>query len=252
MFNPAKALHKRPDGKLVLSGVTNELVQAVNDLMPNLGTGADVRMGQASSMVMLLPQSTLNSRPGFYFAKSIYARSAISSTITNTAIGTSDFGTISSTPTYLLMNPAEVGGGFSLSTNIPTPAIEVGYFTSNSQSYTLAVSIGPSSPTLTAMVNTSTRDGTNWRWTYTASQVSLTGTSPFTGSWVGVTGGFTGTCYNLNETNNTSSPLGNGVATGDFTGTITPQPVPNGTRVFLQPVNGVYFFEIPNGLTGSC
>lgn len=107
----------------------------------------------------------------------------------------------------------------------------------------------------TARIVSSTRDSTNWRWTYTVTQVVLAGTNAFTGTWSDVTGGWSGvTAYNINESNNISNPLGNGVNTNDFTSSsYTPQAIPTGTRVRLYRENQVWMiYNLPNGLAGGC
>lgn len=124
------------------------------------------------------------------------------------------------------------------------------------------VRVGGSAETFTARITGSTRDGSNWRWTYSFTEVAKTAAGY--GGWTDVSGGRTGTdtLYNLTEDQNgASGKLGNGVtvvsgSTPIADTTITPQPIPTGTRVRVWPV-GIggaveYWCQVENGLDGGC
>jgi len=105
-------------------------------------------------------------------------------------------------------------------------------------------------------VSGNTRDGSNWRWTYNFTEVVKTAAG--FGGWTDRSGGRTGTgtLRNLIEDQNlTSGQLGNGVTVANL-GTLTPQPIPTGTRieVWAEVVGSAteYWCQYENGVDGSC
>lgn len=107
-----------------------------------------------------------------------------------------------------------------------------------------------------ARVSGSTKDGTNFRWSYDF--VEVVKTSAGFGTWNDMTGGRTGTLRNLLEDQNGESGLmGNGVNTANLTGTFALQPIPTGTRVRVEVVevtgvNPEYWTSYENGVDGAC
>lgn len=104
-----------------------------------------------------------------------------------------------------------------------------------------------------------TRDGSNWRWTYSFTEVIKT-TTGWSG-WTDKSGGRTGSnnLYNLIETQNGTTAgggvLGNGVDV-DNLGGLTPQPIPTGTRIEIWAerfgTNVEYWCQYENGIDGTC
>lgn len=96
------------------------------------------------------------------------------------------------------------------------------------------------------------------RYTYSWSEV-IKSTAGY-GGWADKSGGRTGTNngYNLIEdNNNTTGTLGNGVATTNLVGTYTLKPVPADTVVALRVVRTAdgtteYWFSYENGVDGAC
>ena len=117
--------------------------------------------------------------------------------------------------------------------------------TPSSQSSPLSVRMASLSSTVhLAIVTSSTRDGSNWRWTYTMQWAANSGTG--FGTWAG--SGDTFSAYNLSEVgNNTTTASGIAVPTG-----MTVQPMPTGMVRSLFMHAGKYWFEWENAITGGC
>lgn len=108
-------------------------------------------------------------------------------------------------------------------------------------------------------VSGNSRDGTNWRWTYSFVQVEKTAAG--FGGWTDKSGGLTGTntLRNLIEDQNGTTAgggvLGNGVDVDNLSG-LTPQPIPTGTRIEIWPVavagTTEYWCQYENGIDGTC
>lgn len=100
------------------------------------------------------------------------------------------------------------------------------------------------------------RDGSNWRWTYTIQEVTKSSTG-FTG-WATIGSALTPSAYNFIEAaNGASGVMGNGVDTANLETGFEIKPVPNGTllRAYAVIANGTtteYWFSYENGVDGSC
>lgn len=110
---------------------------------------------------------------------------------------------------------------------------------------------------INARITGSTRDGSNWRWTYDFVESEKTSTG-YDG-WEDVTDGITGTAYNRAEAiNGTAGLMGNGVNIDTLPDGFEMQPIPDDTPVRLEAiiVNGEteleWWFSMPNGIDGEC
>lgn len=107
-----------------------------------------------------------------------------------------------------------------------------------------------------ARITSNTQDGSNKRWSYAITEVCKSSTGY--GGWTDVSGGRTGTAYNvIEDQNGATGTWGNGVASTELTGTFDIKPVPNGTRVLIEQViltngNAEYWFTYENGVSGAC
>lgn len=105
------------------------------------------------------------------------------------------------------------------------------------------------------IITAATKDGSNFRWTYTWSEAEKTATG-FSG-WAAKSGGLTGSAYNTVEyANGASGAFGNGVNSTNLTGTFELKPVPTSQPVFVRPVavgsTTEYWFSYENGVDGAC
>lgn len=108
-----------------------------------------------------------------------------------------------------------------------------------------------------AFVASPSRDGDNWRWSYTFTEVKKNSTGY--GGWTALTGGRTGTAYNtIEDMNGESGLMGNGVNTDNLSDTeMTVQPCPANTPVRMYLVTASdgtpeYWFSYENAIDGTC
>jgi hypothetical protein len=103
-----------------------------------------------------------------------------------------------------------------------------------------------------AIIQSSTRDGSNWRWFYKVREAYKSATGYGAGKWVQIEATDLD-AFNATEMNNgTSGRLGNGVNVADL-GTCVVQPCPNGTPVWVRFVGVAdtteLQFEFANGVS---
>jgi hypothetical protein len=100
-------------------------------------------------------------------------------------------------------------------------------------------------------IMSSSRDGSNFRWTYTVRSVILASETPFAAP-TEVSANLT--AYNtLERMNGASGLMGNGVDTANLAGTgLELQPAPAGAIVRADWDGFAWFFEYANGVDGTC
>jgi hypothetical protein len=122
--------------------------------------------------------------------------------------------------------------------------------------------IPTSSRRFTSLIQSASRDGSNWRWIYTYAEAEKT--SPGYGGWTVLAGGRTGTAYNrTEEINGASGAMGNGVNVDNLADTgLELQPCPVGLPVEIElrtvpgaeddPAVSEGWFSYENGVDGTC
>ena len=95
------------------------------------------------------------------------------------------------------------------------------------------------------------------KWIYTAKQLKKN-TAGY-GGWGDIDGATNQTLYNsIEDQNGATGNFGNGVNSGNLTGTFTIKPIPNGTRVFAQEITlgsgdkEWWIVNYANGVDGGC
>lgn len=116
------------------------------------------------------------------------------------------------------------------------------------------ISTGPArefrSPFRWVKITAASRDGSNFRWTYTAKLVMRTATT--FGAWTEITGNLT--AFNsLEQMNGSSGVMGNGVNTADLADTgLELQAAPIGAIIRASFEFDAWIFEYANAISGSC
>ena len=253
-FTPA-AIPTREPKKLATTTITNELAVAFNQ---SLGLG---QTGEAGSVlhraVVMYAKITgvYNNRDGYYNAKSITQPKTLNVKST-TDLTESDLGVVSKNNDLILTNPSEVVTSQALSANDIVPFELIGE-TADGKGFGRILS--NTGGRIIARISGNTRDGSNWRWTYSFVQVEKTAAG--FGGWTDKSGGLTGTntLRNLIEDQNGTTAgggvLGNGVDVDNLSG-LTPQPIPTGTRIEIWPVTvggaTEWWCQYENGIDGTC
>lgn len=112
------------------------------------------------------------------------------------------------------------------------------------------------SPHINAIVTGASRDGSNWRWTYTVKRATKATAS--WGGWTALTGADSLTAFNRAEAINTSSGmLGIGVTVGKIPAGFELQPIPTNTPIVIDAVSVAggaieWWFYAANGIDGEC